>query len=135
MFKTTPGSYTGRGEQFVVDNLGGPLGWGIEIWGSTISAGSVNVLLYANGTNFIAVQTAPGSVTSGVASRVGMVYAGTGVASGITIYVNGVSLTTTVVSDTLAANTIASTHPVFIGSEVSAVNPYLGAIWRRGDIQ
>jgi hypothetical protein len=124
-FWTTPSSFTGLGEQYPLTNLlGTPLGWGIEIWGSNVLTGSVNVQIYGNGTNYIAAHTAAGAVTASTLNHVCMTYSGSGVASGIAVYVNGAASALTVVTDNLAGHTTASANPVTIGSA------YNGAIGR-----
>jgi hypothetical protein len=84
--------------------------------------------MFANGTNFIAAHTAAGAVTASTLNHVCMTYSGSGVAAGITVYVNGVTSALTVASDTLAGNTIASTNPMLIGANVGPNDFYNGAI-------
>jgi hypothetical protein len=67
-----------------------------------------------------------GALTAGVASHVCVAYAGTKLAAGVIIYVNGMAQTPTVVSDTLGSASFAQSAPLIIGTA------YAGAI---GNVQ
>lgn len=130
-FWTNPGSYTGRGDQYVLSNLGTPLGWGIEIWGSTIGAGQVNFQLFHDGSHSIQIHNTALTVTSGVINNVCVTYDGSQLAAGVTIYVGGAATTTGVTADTLSGSgSTVSSNAMRIGANVGPANFYLGTIGR-----
>lgn len=133
-----PSTVTGFGDQYNWENINTtPSGYSVELWGSSISAGSLQVQFYSDASHFIAMHTPGGAVLVGSASRVCVVNDGTKLAAGVHIYVNAALQTgITVVSDTLAGQSIASTVPLQIGGVSAGGLTFHGTIgktsvWNR----
>lgn len=101
-------------QQTIVSNAQNPsgnAGWILEIFQS-----KVTVLLGNNlaTPSYILVQGNT-TLSSGVVYNLAMTYNGSGLAAGITLYVNGVAQTNTVIQDSLGSNSYASNAAPQIG--------------------
>jgi hypothetical protein len=115
-----PTTFSGLSDMYLLSNItsGANAGYTLEMWGSGISTGAINVNLYASisGSNDIRVNSAAGVATAGAINHVCFTYDGSKLAAGVKLYVNGVAVSGTVVSDTLSGGSIASSALLTIGS-------------------
>lgn len=73
-------------------------------------------LAFANSpSHYIAINAAHAAISLTAWHHVAVVYSGSGVASGFSIYLNGVLLTNTILTNTLASNTTVSSSPMVVG--------------------
>jgi prepilin-type N-terminal cleavage/methylation domain-containing protein len=110
-------------------------GWGLFYAGSDAvpyysypGPGTLAFHIAADGSNMLHCYTQPGAVTDGRWSHIAASYAGTSLAAGITLYVNGVQHATTCAANTLSASTVSS-QPLTIGARPGATpTPFTGNI-------
>lgn len=103
----------------------------------TKTAGSELVITLQNAVgNAIQVTTSGANINNGSWNNVVMTYDGTSLASGVKVYVNGVSVTLTTNSNTLSA-TISNTADLFVGAtnpgNVANINAKIDelSLWRK----
>lgn len=122
-FKTTTANY-----QVIIakqDHLTPYAGWGLMV----MNTGEISFYLIntPTGVNLIDTKTTAATWADGVWHHVVATYDGSTNASGVTIYVDGVSEAVTTVYDTLSA-TIVNTNPVNIGARNNAGFFFNGSI-------
>lgn len=106
-------------------NLNNP---GIVMHWDSNSDNRILIHLNNSGSNQIRVRGEIGS--SNLDEYVNLVFAydGTGLASGVNIFLNGVALTLTVLEDGLGGNSIQSTDPWTMAAQENGVQAYLGFV-------
>ncbi len=118
-------SITGSDTTFV-----SKVGDGTAYTGWTFGQKSTNVLVFyltnTWSTNTIEVDTT-GTYNDGEWHHVVMTYDGSSAASGVTIYIDGSSVATSTVYDTLSATTV-TTNPFYLGARASSglLQPFIG---------
>lgn len=112
-----PSTLAGFNSELLLANTNATTGIAVELQGALQTpVGAYQVFLYSSLTNYIEVSTtSAATIPVGSATLACFTYAATGVASGVTMYLNGVPVAATVVSDTLSGS-IASGLPMRIGS-------------------
>jgi hypothetical protein len=124
-----PSSLLGISNEILLTNTSSTTGISVQLFGSTSAApGSYTVYLYSTLANFIQVRTPAAAIPSGSVSLVCFTYDATGVAAGVTLYVNGSAVAATVGSDTLSGGSIASGVAMTISRNAGPA--FLGAIGR-----
>jgi hypothetical protein len=124
-----PSALASSGSAVMLANTSSTTGIAVEIAGSATGfPGAYQVFLYSTLSNFINVSSNATTIPVGSATLACFTYSGTGVASGITSYINGVPVANTVVNDTLSGGSIASGLPIRIGS--GGGTAFSGAIGR-----
>lgn len=112
-----PSTLSGFASNVMLADTSATTGIAVELFGtSSGTPGSYGVLLYSSLANNIQVNTSTATIPVGSATLACFTYAATGVASGVTMYINGTAVAATVGSNTLSGGSIASGLPMRIGS-------------------
>lgn len=116
-------NYGGSNQGIMTKRSGAAGGTG---WTFFFLSGDLYALLQ-NGIFYILVRTNGVTFANNVWIHVALTVSGSGVASGVKMYRNGVQLTTVTLQDNLNAS-ISNTSPVIIGSETALAMPFNGNI-------
>ena len=114
---------TSTTEDDIIEKVDSTAGWqGYALWLQSDGSGDDDRLIISLVTAAsadIVTKTPVGSIPQGAWTHIVVTYSGTGVASGVTAYINGVSQAMTVSQDDLGTGSMLNNNSVTIGTDVA----------------
>lgn len=105
-------------------NVSPSIGWRVQLKGT----GGIRAFIENSSSNRIIVESTTTGLDDNADHHVIVTYDGSGLASGVKIYLNGVLETNVVVQDDLASNTILNNESVVLGARADGSLPLIGKL-------